>query len=44
MNPNTEHALDPATFLDDIEKRVGEIFESQKSEVEQTLIEKINRE
>jgi hypothetical protein len=44
MNPNTEHALDPASFLDDIEKRVGEIFESQKSEVEQTLIEKINRE
>jgi len=44
MNPNVEHTLDPAAFLDDIEKRVGEIFESQKSEVEQTLIEKINRE
>jgi hypothetical protein len=44
MNPSAEHTLDPATFLDDIEKRVGEIYESQKSEVEQTLIEKINRE
>lgn len=44
MNPSTEPTLDPAAFLDDIEKRVGEIFESQKSEVEQTLIEKINRE
>ena len=44
MNPNAESQIDPAAFLDDIEKRVGEIFSAQKNEVEQSLIEKINRE
>jgi hypothetical protein len=44
MNPNAESQIDPAAFLEDIEKRVGEIFSAQKNEVEQTLIEKINRE
>ena len=44
MNPNAESPIDPAAILDDIEKRVGEIFSAQKNEVEQTLIEKINRE
>ncbi|MBP1770505.1 MAG: hypothetical protein H6P96_1123 [Candidatus Aminicenantes bacterium] len=44
MNPNAESQIDPAAVLDDIEKRVGEIFSAQKNEVEQTLIEKINRE
>ncbi len=44
MNPNAESQIDPAAFLDDIEKRVSEIFSAQKNEVEQTLIEKINRE
>jgi len=44
MNPNAESQIDPAAVLDDIERRVGEIFSAQKNEVEQTLIEKINRE
>jgi hypothetical protein len=44
MSPNAELAIDPAAFLDDIEKRVGEIFSAQKNEVEQSLMEKINRE
>ncbi len=44
MNPNAESQIDPAAILDDIEKRVGEIFSAQKNEVEQSLIEKINRE
>ncbi len=44
MSPNAELNIDPTAFLDDIEKRVGEIFSAQKSEVEQTLMEKINRE
>jgi len=44
MNDNAELRVDPAAFIDDIEKRVSEIFSAQKSEVEQSLIEKINRE
>jgi hypothetical protein len=44
MSPNAESQVDLTAFLDDIEKRVGEIFSAQKSEVEQTLMEKINRE
>ena len=43
MNPNSETAIDQKAFIDDIEKRVNEIF-SAKNEVEQTLIEKINHE
>ena len=35
---------EPTSFLDDIEKRVSEIFSAQKNEVEQGLIEKITRE
>ncbi len=41
MNPNAE---DQSSLLDDIERRVGEIFSAQKSEVEQSLVERINRE
>jgi hypothetical protein len=44
MNHIAEHHSEPTVFLDDIEKRVGEIFSAQKNEVEQGLIEKINRE
>ncbi|MEN6560025.1 MAG: hypothetical protein ABFD52_04540 [Acidobacteriota bacterium] len=44
MNPNADVRLDPAAILDDIEKRVSEIFSAQKSEVEQSLIARINRE
>ena len=44
MNPNPETALDQVNILDDIEKRVSEIFSAQKSEVEQSLVERINRE
>jgi hypothetical protein len=44
MSDNAELRVDPAAFIDDIEKRVSEIFSAQKSEVEQSLIEKINRE
>jgi len=44
MSANAETRIGPAAFLDDIEKRVSEIYSAQKSEVEQTLIEKINRE
>lgn len=44
MIPNAESQIDPTALLDDIEKRVSEIFSAQKNEVEQTLIEKINRE
>lgn len=44
MSPNAETHLDPAAALDDIEKRVNAIFSAQKSEVEQSLIERINRE
>ena len=44
MSPNPELNIEPTAFLDDIEKRVGEIFSAQKNEVEQSLMEKINRE
>ena len=44
MSPSTEAKVEATAFLDDIEKRVSEIFSAQKSEVEQTLVEKINRE
>lgn len=43
MSHVAEHHSQPS-FLDDIEKRIGEIFSAQKDEVEQSLIEKINRE
>jgi len=44
MNPNADVRPDPAAILEDLEKRVGEIFSAQKSEVEQSLIARINRE
>jgi hypothetical protein len=44
MSHTTEHPNEPTSFLDDIEKRVSEIFSAQKNEVEQGLIDKINRE
>ncbi|MGZ5498420.1 MAG: hypothetical protein ACXWHI_06840, partial [Candidatus Aminicenantales bacterium] len=44
MNPNPETSLDQLNILDDIEKRVSKIFSAQKSEVEQSLVERINRE
>ena len=44
MSPNVETCLEKANILDDIEKCVSEIFSAQKNEVEQSLVEKINRE
>jgi hypothetical protein len=44
MSPSAQVKVETTGFLDDIEKRVSEIFSAQKCEVEQTLIEKINRE
>ena len=44
MNPVEGPNVERGSFLDDIEKRVGEIFSAQKNQVEQGLIEKINRE
>jgi hypothetical protein len=44
MSANAETRVGPAALLDDIEKRVSEIYSAQKSEVEQSLIAKINRE
>ena len=44
MSPNAETQLDQMAILDDIDKRVSEIFSAQKNEVEQTLVERINRE
>ena len=44
MSHIAEHRTEPTAFLDDIEKRVSEIFSAQKNEVEQDLIEKITRE
>ena len=44
MRTNAEAKTVKGAFLDDIEKRVSEIFSAQKSEVEQSLVEKINRE
>jgi hypothetical protein len=44
MSLNAEAKTEQAAFLDDIEKRVSEIFSAQKTEVEQSLVAKINRE
>jgi hypothetical protein len=44
MSTYAEPKAGPKALLDDIEKRVSEIFSAQKSEVEQSLIERINRE
>jgi len=44
MSPNTEAKAEETGFLDAIEKRVSEIYFAQKSEVEQTLVQKIHRE
>jgi hypothetical protein len=44
MSHIATHPTEPTSFLDDIEKRVSEIFSAQKNEVEQGLIEKITRE
>ncbi|MGZ5440234.1 MAG: hypothetical protein ACXWFJ_10295, partial [Candidatus Aminicenantales bacterium] len=44
MSPYPETSLDQLNILDDIEKRVSKIFSAQKSEVEQSLVERINRE
>lgn len=44
MSPYPETSLDQLNILDDIEKRVSKIFSAQKSEVEQSLVERISRE
>ena len=44
MNHIPEHSTEPTALLDDIEKRISEIFSAQKNEVEQGLIEKIIHE
>jgi hypothetical protein len=44
MSPNTEIPTEQASPLDDIERRVQEIFSAQKSEVEQSLVDRISRE
>jgi hypothetical protein len=44
MSPDTETTREQASALEDIEKRISEIFSAQKSEVEQSLISRINRE
>ena len=44
MSAQAEPRVGGSALLDDIEKRVSEIFSAQKSEVEQSLIEKITRE
>ena len=44
MSAHAEPRVGKAALLDDIEKRVSEIFSAQKSEVEQSLIDRINRE
>jgi hypothetical protein len=44
MSPVAESKVEQASFLEDIEKRMGEIFSAQKNEVEQSLTEKITRE
>ena len=44
MITNTAAKDSPMALLDDIEKRVDAIFSAQKDAVEQSLIEKINRE
>ena len=44
MSLNAEAKIEQTAFLDDIEKRVSELFSAQKTEVEQSLVAKINRE
>jgi hypothetical protein len=44
MSPDTETPREQASALDDIERRVREIFSAQKSKVEQSLVARINRE
>jgi hypothetical protein len=44
MNTDIESRLDPAAVLDDIERRVNEIFSAQMTEVEQSLVQRISRE
>jgi len=44
MSRNPEIPIEQSAILDDIEKRVSEIFSAQKSEVEQSLVERITRE
>lgn len=44
MSPLAGQPKETTSFLDEIEKKVSEIFSAQKSEVEQTLMERINRE
>lgn len=44
MSPNAEPRTDAASILDDLERRVQEAFSAQKTEVEQSLAERINRE
>jgi len=44
MSLNAEAKIERTAFLDDIEKRVSELFSAQKTEVEQSLVAKINRE
>ncbi|HPW18134.1 MAG TPA: hypothetical protein PLP83_07115 [Candidatus Aminicenantes bacterium] len=44
MSANAEPRAHSTGLLEDIEKRVSEIFSAQKNEVEQGLIERINRE
>jgi len=44
MSLSAEAKVEPSGLLNDIEKRVREIFSAQKSEVEQSLVAKINRE
>jgi len=44
MNPNADPRTENPALIEDIEKRVRELFSAQMSEVEQSLVEKINRE
>jgi hypothetical protein len=44
MSHTATHPAETTPVLDDIEKRISEIFSAQKNEVEKGLIEKINRE
>jgi hypothetical protein len=44
MSLNTDTKTGQTPLLDDIERRVSELFSAQKSEVEQTLMVKISRE
>jgi hypothetical protein len=44
MSLVAEPKVEQGSIIDDIERRVGEIFSAQKNEVEQGLIDKIHRE